>query len=953
MNNRRLLRTRVSSLAITWAAFVTAIGAVGQVEAQDSAPEQPAVLTRIAEVLALSIDDAQQARRVRIDGRFTYYDPPFGAGYIKDGASPGITVRFAQGIKLEHGWVRVDGTTRARAGAVTLLVTRITQLRRRSPRGECFDLHRGGPVEAELQVRELHRDDHAATLWCMLPHETDQRTISVHTRAFGAKELPAIGSMLRIRGFHAPLVAAEDALAVFAQTLDHIDILHAAPQPKRPITVRSLRDLSDAPAGARFRIDGQVTRIQDGAVVLEHRGGGALIYARSASTLAMGAMVTVVGERARDGTTTAHAIHEHAVVAFRQARALRADEVSSRHVHTRVTVAGTITTQQELPDGRVVLTLEDHGTVFHVVAPRAVAAEFDSIREREATARGVVLQEPPGSLAAFSIALHGIDDLNLKERPWYAQTQTFSLLIVALLVVLIGVLALRVFQSRARAQTKSLGDAMARIDSIYESLDEGVLAIDRQGVVVTTTPRAREILRVADASPLTRTSYPDVLTQHAADPVALRLRLGALLEQPHVRDEITFETVHPSRVIGLRASPVHDDDDEIIGRIFVVRDETEKRQLETNLQQAQRMEAIGTLTGGIAHDFNNLLTAISGSLSLLRSSPEQSAAEFDEHLQRAQHASERAAELVQQLLGFARRAELDLQPHSLNATLRGVVGLLRDALDENIELTCELQPHLPGVRMDPDRFERVIWSLCLNARDAMPEGGTLTIATSTSARVSTGKTEVVLTIRDTGSGMSKAVRAQAFQPFFTTKAADRRSGLGLATSYGMVRQHGGRIECDSALGEGTVVRVYLPCAQTDSVFPIRSETTSAAGEGGHVLVVDDESLVRAVAEGILRLHGFQVSSAESGSEALAMVEQYGVAFDAIVLDVKMPGMSGREVLQTLRKSGCTTPVILCSGYLGDLGGSGAVIKPDRELQKPYRPHELLSAVRHVIVKSAP
>src|SRR3954454_16760578 len=375
--------------------------------------------------------------------------------------------------------------------------------------------------------------------------------------------------------------------------------------------------------------------------------------------------------------------------------------------------------------------------------------------------------------------------------------------------------------------------------------------------------------------------------------------------------------------------------------IAVIRDLTRQKDLETQLRQAQKMEAVGRLAGGIAHDFNNLLTAISGYSEFLIEGLD------DERLKR--HASEirkaaaRAASLTGQLLAFSRRQVLQPRVLDLNAVVSDMDMMLRRLIGEDIELITMLDPDVPAVRADPTQVEQVIVNLAVNARDAMPNGGSVTIETTNIATDDGGW--VGLRMTDTGIGMTESERQQLFDPFFTTKEGG--TGLGLATVYGIVEQSGGTIEVDSAPGMGSSFSVLLPRAETQAEVEEPAPAGDAPEAGDEtILLVEDETVVRQLVAEILENSGYTVMQAGDGPSALELLRRHTGTLELLVSDVVMPGMSGPEVAQAVTSMRPGTLVLYISGYTDSAIGHHGVLEPGIAfLQKPFSADDLTSKVR--------
>src|SRR6266516_1021061 len=387
------------------------------------------------------------------------------------------------------------------------------------------------------------------------------------------------------------------------------------------------------------------------------------------------------------------------------------------------------------------------------------------------------------------------------------------------------------------------------------------------------------------------------------------------------------------------------------------RDVTEQRHLEEQFRQSQKMEAVGQLAGGIAHDFNNLLTAILGNTQLLlRDLPPGDAKRGD--VEEIRKASERAASLTRQLLAYSRRQMLQPEVLNLNGVVAEMDKMLRRLIGEHIALVTVLAPDLGHVRADPNQLEQVIVNLAVNARDAMAQGGILTIETAnvdldeTYAQTHLGSVpgpHTMLAVTDTGVGMDAGVRAHLFEPFFTTKEVGRGTGLGLATVYGIVKQSDGYISVYSEVGRGSSFKIYLPRIATPSDAPVGPQRGRPARGNETVLVVEDEPAVLTLSRRALETQGYVVLAASDATAALRIVERHGGTIHLLVTDGVMLGLSGRELADKLAARRPGIRVLYMSGYPGDaVVEHGSLPAGSAFLQKPFSPDSLARKVRDVL-----
>jgi PAS domain S-box-containing protein len=420
------------------------------------------------------------------------------------------------------------------------------------------------------------------------------------------------------------------------------------------------------------------------------------------------------------------------------------------------------------------------------------------------------------------------------------------------------------------------------------------------------------------------------------------------VEEAHTRRDGGKAALLVSRV------PLRDAAGETVGVLGVYQDVTDRKRLEEQLRQAQKMEAIGRLAGGIAHDFNNLLTIIFGNAHLLRQLPADSP-DFPQLIDDIHDAADRAAALTRQLLTFSRRQPSRPEVIDLNEVVAGLGGLLRRLLGERISVRAQVASESIRVRADRGQIEQVVMNLAVNARDAMPGGGTLTIVTSsvtlTAGPGNTATRLARLTVSDTGVGMTDEVKARIFEPFFTTKDPGKGTGLGLATVYGIVEQAGGSIEVESAPGAGSTFRIGLPwCDALPRPSAITSSrcphATGMSGGGRTVLLTEDEDGIRKLARYTLESDGYTVIEAENAESAIPLLRS-DRPIDLLVTDLVMPGMDGRELASQVRIAHPDVAVVFISGYVPDAhrleGLPGALFLP-----KPFNPADLVKIAERAV-----
>ena len=415
----------------------------------------------------------------------------------------------------------------------------------------------------------------------------------------------------------------------------------------------------------------------------------------------------------------------------------------------------------------------------------------------------------------------------------------------------------------------------------------------------------------------------------------------------------------------IRAEPVFDENNDLVGAMAIAQDitdrlktEEEKERLESELLQAQKMEAVGRLAGGIAHDFNNLLTGILGNVSLAQINLDADSPVYSS-LTEIRTASMRAAALTRQLLAFSRKHIMKARIVDLNELVTGMDKMLRPIIGEDVQLKTSPREDIGSINADPGQIEQVILNMAINARDAMPGGGKLTIATdeveydekmwNLHPDMKQGR-YVVLTVTDTGHGMDDDTMSHVFDPFFTTKQDDKGTGLGLSTAYGIIKQHSGFIYVYSEVGVGTVFKIYFPWVG-EAAESVAAPPWPEAIPGGTetVLVVEDEPTVKNIVIKVLRTLGYNVLAAESGAGALELVREPSPSIDLLLTDIIMPNMNGRKLADELHKLCPKARVLYTSGYTESLIAHHGVLDEDIQfIGKPYTPQALAAKLREIL-----
>lgn len=510
---------------------------------------------------------------------------------------------------------------------------------------------------------------------------------------------------------------------------------------------------------------------------------------------------------------------------------------------------------------------------------------------------------------------------------------------------------------------KKLHESEQRLSMTLRNIDDALITTDSRGRVTFMNPRAEA---------LTGWSQDEGVGRHMTEVLQIRHDTGeGLAESPFVKVlrggvAINFADHHlrlvakdgTERPIEDSAAPLSDDHGNIIGAVLVFQDITERRQLQEDLVQAQKMEALGRLAGGLAHDFNNLLTVISVYTDLLLNRRNRHN-QLERYAGEIKKAVDNATTLTSQLLTLSRKQMLPPRKVNLNAAIAKLEATLRQMAGQAIQLVIVPEPQIGYVNVDASQLDQVIINLVMNACDAMPQGGTLTIETANvgwdepQARRHPGALAgcyVLLAVRDTGSGMDDTTRDRLFEPFFSTKSRGRGRGLGLSTVYSVVSQSGGQIELDSAPERGTVFKIFLPQVEYPAVTQKPGASTAMLQQGSEtVLIVEGKDEVRAAIGSSLEMRGYAVLKACHGKEAVLICRRHAGPIHLLLTDVVMPQMTGLELAQRVSLVHPETKVLYISGYTSDALNRRNMTEPSTAfLQKPFTPDALARRVRAVL-----
>jgi signal transduction histidine kinase/CheY-like chemotaxis protein/HAMP domain-containing protein len=487
-----------------------------------------------------------------------------------------------------------------------------------------------------------------------------------------------------------------------------------------------------------------------------------------------------------------------------------------------------------------------------------------------------------------------------------------------------------------------------RIKDLFERVEHAIFRLDKTGEIIQTNNKFDDCCGNAK-------NFSALFRGDAGIKNLSKSTSGALRSF----EETIISSDGSELVVSMSLYPDHDEHNTLVGFDGYFIDITDKKKLEDRLSQSQKMESVGLLAGGVAHDFNNLLTPILGYTDLLLATIPAKDTQASS-LHQIKLAAERARDLTRQLLAFSRKQLLELKTANLGIIIHSFENMLRRTILENIVIEVKIAPDLGQVLADTGQIEQVLLNLAINAQDAMPNGGTLTIEaknfeldesyTSRHAEVSPGQ-YVMLSVSDTGTGMDEEVRSHIFEPFFTTKELGRGTGLGLSTVYGIIKQHGGSVSVYSELGHGSVFTVFLPLVATQNVaIAPQPPLPEAVAHGVEiVLVVEDNEMVRKLANDMLTSLGYQVLSAEDPDQCIELVKTLRGPLHLLLTDVVMPKMNGVDLFNNLHLLRPDMKVLFMSGYASHIIGQHGVLDEGMHfIQKPFTLHALSQKIRQVL-----
>lgn len=609
-----------------------------------------------------------------------------------------------------------------------------------------------------------------------------------------------------------------------------------------------------------------------------------------------------------------------------------------------------------------------------------VKAQVGLLRHQTFGGSTHILYQQPVTGTDWSVAVHANFDL-IRERVAHLRNTMLKALIPTLIgIVLLGTLVARLLErryeqriERANAElegqvaerTSELEKTSVRYRNVFEGAASAIFLIDESGRIIEANRHAEDITGWPQST-LRGRPFQEMCAKLSKEPMHCRVAFDQMNQQ--CVWEAKLKTAGATqRDVLVYESSVQEGDHTIVQAIVL--DMTEKKQLEADLRQAQKLDSIGQLAGGIAHDFNNLLCAIGGYANLAQEvllngrcleCSEIPCSKAKAYLSEVLKSSQRASNLTGQLLAFGRKQRLERRVINLNDTINGIGKMLRRIIGERIQIRTELcpDPDLWPVLADAAQLDQVILNLAVNARDAMPEGGTLTISTrnqppTEKSRFRDGEPRssgsVVLGVADTGGGIPEEIKDRIFEPFFTTKEQGKGTGLGLAVVHGIIKQHQGEIELTSRLRHGTTFRITLPRANAECVLPDDNASDALHRGTETLLVVEDDPAVRTLVEVLLSQLGYKILTAENADQALALLDSGGERIDMVLTDMIMPGLDVREFTNRLARTKPNLKVAYMTGYtdetdfLRSLSQRGATV-----LRKPFSSASLSEAIRRIL-----
>jgi len=945
------------------------------------------LLTRVEQIRTLKLEDADRGYPVRIRGVVTYFDPDTLDFFVQDSTggiwvdlgnnNPGI--HFGQLVEVEGLSAAPDFAPQIAKPHFRVLGSAPLPVARRVTYNALASTKEDSQwVEVEGIIHRAWKDGNAL----LLDMAMDGGHVTVRNPSFaGSPPASFVDSKVRIDGVCGAIFNQKNQMigvAIYPASLDQIHTIEPAVDdpyqiPLRPI-VSLLRFNPLGSSGHRVRVKGIVTLQNLGtSLFIKDENSGLYIHTPETAPVRVGDLVEAVGFPSAGEYS---AVLQDAI--FRRISAgpipspisvTAAQALDGSHDADFVSIEGRLL-EGGLGPGPHTLTMESGDRVFQVemldAQPQENLKELTPGSLLGLTGICIVLANENHVPQGFRLLVPSVDGVAVRQpAPWWSIRHLFMIIALMAAVVMVFGIWTSMLNRQVTHKTKIIREgleretaARERYQELFDNATDMVFTCDAEGRFLSMNKAGRTMIEVGPNEAL-NTSLGQIL---APEYMALARQIlrrtnqegqGTYEVEILTKDKGRLNLELATRLVQRKGQPV-----EIEG---IGRNTTRRRRLEAQLRQAQKMEAVGRLAGGVAHDFNNLLTVISGFGQLVLGRLDRADPKC-QHMAEILKASDRAAALTQQLLAFSRQQVLQPQVLDLNVTMANTASLLRRTLGEDIELSIIPGHSLGRVKADPGEIDRAIMNLAVNARDAMPHGGTLTIRTDNVSldesyarlhySVPPGE-YVQLSVTDTGCGMDAETQRHLFEPFFTTKDPGKGTGLGLATVHGIVKQSGGHITVYSEVGHGTCFKIYFP--RVDEVTKPSPEPGALEEHRGGtetILLVEDEAMVRDLAQEVLKDVGYTVIAVDRPDEALEISEQNKGPIDLVLTDVVMPGMSGPELVKRLKPKRPDIKVLYVSGYAADaLVRHGLPHSKSAFLQKPFAPAALVRKVREVLTKA--
>jgi len=955
---------------------------------QPAAPGRVPVLTHAAQIRQLSPPEVEKAYPVHLHGVVTYYDSVAPNLFVQD-STAGIWVDVAGAANPPRPGQLIDLEGVVGPGFTPIVAkahwTVLGSGAMPRPQAVVFsELATGADDSQWVQIEGIVRSFilEAAGNVLVIDVSTAGGVITVRIPDYHAPfPMELIDANVRFRGVSGTAFNRQNQLVsvhLFVPSLRDLVVVDPALSDPFSMATSPIGSLATFAAKGinvhRVKLKGIVTAQLPGrGLYVKDATGGLYVQTQDGGVVEPGTEVEAVGFPALGGYTPVlrsarfRPTHRHQVLTA--LRITPKEALFGSYDAQLVEIEGVL--QADRPDnagGHIVVT-ESGNLVFHALIDYArIQSPWPNLlagTKMRLTGICSVRTDENGNASEFRIILRSPQDIVVLARPpWLNASRALSLLglLVAVIVgAFVWLLSLRRRVLRQTGVIRRQIESEAHLEQRYRSLIEnspyGIASLDKDCQLLDVNPAFRHIAGSSLSESVSGLQLRDVLQFSAPDLGRFNrlLELGGTFQHA----EFTCQKRNTSELILRVSGHVIPEQKDISSRVeIILEDITSQRQLEQQLFQNHKIEAVGRLAGGVAHDFNNLLMIISGHVSLLLHKFGRNSAEAQK-LQIVEEAAGRAAGLTRQLLAYSRKQVLEPKVLAIDPLVRNLEGMLRRLIREDIELRTELNGRDARVKVDPNQLEQVLINLAVNARDAMPEGGLLLIRTERPRVLPrhqlpsplAGGSYVLITVSDSGVGMDSATQERLFEPFFTTKEMGKGTGLGLSMVYGIVRQSGGHIVVDSAPGKGSRFQLFLPLVEqpVSSGASRTSELPPARGKG-NILLVEDEKELRALLAETLTDLGYTVLQAGDGEEALEIAKSALASMDMLITDMVMPRMNGRELTKSLRARRPGLPVLFISGYSDVIPSEEEFFNATTQfLQKPFNSESLGHRVRELLV----